>query len=174
MNGRTKPVRDLILTTACGLTILAASPAVASGMSKSKAIIEKTIENYVADINKGDLKRIVTACASRTSIVDGFPPYAWQTCADWWKGYESNNKAIGATLGSLSIGKPIYTEVAGDHAYLIYPATFTDTQEGKQVVYKGIGTMTLKKTKHGWIFTGSAWAWGANSLLAKGAAGGGS
>jgi ketosteroid isomerase-like protein len=174
MNVPTKPVRDLILTTACGLTILTASPAAASGMSKSKAIIEKTIENYVADINKGDVKGIVTACASRTSIVDGFPPYAWQTCADWWKGYESNNKAIGATLGSLSIGKPIYTEEAGDHAYLIYPATFTDTQEGKQVVYRGIGTMTLKRTTHGWVFTGSAWAWGANSLLAKGAADGGS
>ena len=174
MNGSMKPICDLILATVCGLTILAASPAVASGKSDAKAIIENTIERYVADINKGDVKGIVTACASRTSIVDGFPPYAWQTCADWWKGYESNNKAIGATLGTLSIGKPVYTEVAGNHAYLIYPATFTDTQEGKQVVYKGIGTMTLQKVQRGWVFTGSAWAWGANSLLAKGKAGEGS
>lgn len=67
MNVRTKPVRDLILTTACGLTILTASPAAASGMSKSKAIIEKTIENYVADINKGDVKGIVTACVRARS-----------------------------------------------------------------------------------------------------------
>jgi hypothetical protein len=174
MNSTARPVRNLILATACGLTMLAAGPTAASVKSNEKAIIETTIERYVADINRGDVEGIVSACASRTSIVDGFPPYAWWSCADWWRGYESNNRAIGATLGRLSIGKPVYTEVTGTHAYLIYPATFTDTQGGKKVVYKGIGTMTLEKRQHGWFFTGSAWAWGVNSLTAQGKASPGS
>lgn len=98
MDGSMRPLRDLILVTACGLSIVAPSPAVASGRSNAKVMIENTIAKYVADINKGDIKGIITACATHTAIVDGFPPYAWQTCADWWKDYESNNKVIGATI----------------------------------------------------------------------------
>lgn len=50
-------------------------------------------------------------------------------------GYEANNKAIYATLGIRSIAKPIYTDVKGDHAYSVYPVTFTDTQNGKTFSY---------------------------------------
>lgn len=160
LNGRTKRVRDLILAGTCVLFLLSASPAFASDASDLNVIVKK----FVTDINKGDFRSVVAACAPRTSIVDGFPPYAWQTCADWMKGYESNNKAIQATLGSLSIGKPVYTEVRGNHAYLIYPVTFADTQKGKQVSYKGSMTVTLQKTPSGWVFTGAASAWSANSL----------
>ncbi len=167
MNPRSCRIHDLILTITFGLAVLVASPVFASDTSRAKATIDKTVQKYIADMNKGDVKAIVAACAPRTSIVDDFPPYAWQTCADWWKDYESNNKVIGASLGTLSISHPVYTELAGDHAYSIYPATFTDTQNGKLVVYKGVGTMTLRKTQRGWVFTGSAWAWGVNNLLAK-------
>ncbi len=52
-------------------------------------------------------------------------------------------------------------------AHLIYPATFTDTQNGKRVVYQGIGTLVLRRMGEAWAFTGSAWAWGVNSHLAK-------
>jgi ketosteroid isomerase-like protein len=160
MNGSLKRVRDLLLAAAFVLTIVAAGPACASDASDVNA----TIQKWVADFNKGDLKSVVAACAPRAAIVDGFPPYAWQTCADWINGYEANNKAIQATHGTLVIGKPIYTELMGDRAYSIYPATFTDTQKGKPVVYKGTWTMTLQKTHGGWVFTGSASAWGVNSL----------
>ena len=143
----------------------------AGGASPEKGAIERAIRQYVANINRGDVKAIVAACARHTSVVDGSPPYAWQTCRDWWRSYVSNNRSVGATLGVLAIGKVVYWEVAHDHAYFIYPATFTDTQGGKFVVYNGIGTMTLKLTRLGWLFTGSAWAWGANTLLARGGTG---
>ena len=80
------------------------------------------------------------------------------------KAYESNNKAIKATLGILSIGKPLYVEVRRNHAYLIYPVTFTDRQNGKPFFYKGSMTVTLQKTHSGWTFTGAASAWSANTL----------
>ena len=160
MNDSMKRVRDLALAATCALSILAASPASASDVSDVKA----TIDKWVADFNRGDVKAVVAACAPLASIVDGFPPYAWPTCAEWMKGYEANNKALEATHGTLSIGAPIYTEVMGTHAYVIYPATFTHTQKGKPVVYNGHWTMTLRKTGGRWVFTGLASAWGVNSL----------
>ena len=158
MNRATRHVRGLLLAGTCALTILCASPVFASSASDLQVMVKK----LVSDINKGDSKSVAAACAPHTAIVDGFPPYAWQTCADWMEGYETNNKAIHATLGTLSIGKPTYTEVTGDHAYSVYPVTFTDTQNGKPASYKGFMAVTLQKTTSGWAFTGIASAWGTN------------
>lgn len=77
-------------------------------------------------------------------------------------GYAANNKAIHAPLGTLSIGNPTFTDVKGDHAYSVYPVTFTDTQNGKSFSYKGSMAVTLQKTARGWVFTGIASAWGTN------------
>jgi len=160
MNASSKHVRDLILAGTCALTVLSACPVLASDISDLNA----TVTKLVRDINTGDFRSVAAACATHASIVDGFPPYAWQTCADWMKAYESNNKAIKATLGTLSIGKPLYTEVRGGHAYLIYPVTFTDKQNGKTVSYKGNMAVTLQKTQSHWAFTGVASAWSGNAL----------
>ncbi len=157
-------VRNLIWAAVCALSVLGAGPASASDVSDVNA----TIEKWVGDFNKGDFKSMVAACAPRASIVDGFPPYAWQTCANWIDDYEANNKVIQATGGTLTIGKPLYTEVTADRAYMIYPATFTDAQKGKPVVYKGSWTMTLQKRRAGWVFTGSASAWGGNYTIHSG------
>jgi ketosteroid isomerase-like protein len=160
MNIATTRLRRLLLATTGALTLLAASPPPASDATDVQAVITK----WVADFNKGDMKAFVAACASKAAVVDGFPPYAWPSCGEWISAYEANNKAIGATPGTLTIGKVIYSEIANNTAYYIYPATFKDTQKGKPVTYKGTWTMTLQKTKAGWVFTGSASAWGVNTL----------
>ncbi len=164
MNASTKRLRDLLLTATCVLTILAPGHASAANAPNVRATIENIIEKLVTDMNKGDLKAVVAACAPRASIVDGFPPYAWQTCAGWMHDYEANNKAIQGTLGTLSTGKPMYTEAMGQHAYIIYPVTFTDKQKGKSVIYKGSWTITLWKTQGRWLITGAAGAWSWNNL----------
>ena len=160
MNSRMKRVRDLILAGSCGLAILSGSPAFASDAPIVNALVKK----LVADINKGDFSAVDAACAPRASIVDGFPPYAWQTCSDWMKAYETNNAAIGAALGTLYLGKALYTDVEQNNAYVIYPVTFTDAPKGKKVTYKGSMTVTLQKTHSGWVFTGVASAWTGNTL----------
>lgn len=157
MNCRGKRVRDLILAASCGAAIVSSGPGLASGMTDVNTIVKK----LVTDINKGNFNAVAAACAPRASIVDGFPPYAWQTCADWMKAYQVNNEAIHATLGTLSIGKPLYTDVGANYAYLIYPVTFTDAPNGKKATYKGTMTVTLEKTQGGWVFTGVASAWTA-------------
>lgn len=116
----------------------------------------ESVTKLVRDINKGDFKAVATACAPRAAVVDGFPPYAWQTCAEWMKAYHVNNEAIHATLGTLSVRKVLWTDVQANHAYLTYPVTFTDTQNGKKFTYKGTMAVTLEKTQSGWVFTGVA------------------
>ena len=144
----------------CALSVLAASPASASDESDIRAVVDK----WIADFNGDDLEAFVGACAANAPVVDGFPPYAWANCADWMRDYQANNSVIGATHGDLAIGDPIYSEVKADRAYVIYPATFTDTQETTSVVYRGSWTITFHKSDDRWLITGSASAWTENTL----------
>jgi len=148
----------MIVISCCALIVLWADPGVASNASDLQAAVKKLVSN----INKGDFKAVAAACAPRAAIVDGFPPYAWYTCADWMKDYNANNKAIHATLGVLSTGNPKWTDVHGSYAYSVYPVTFTDVQNGKSFSYRGSMAVTLKKTTSGWVFTGIGSTWGMN------------
>ena len=71
------------------------------------ADVKALIGKWIADFNTGDFDSFVSACAARTAVVDGFPPYAWLTCADWIGDYQANNAALQATHGTLEIGEPI-------------------------------------------------------------------
>lgn len=155
--------KQLAKVFTCVLPMLVAVPASASDASDASDI-QATVVKWVANINKGDFKAVAAECAAHASIVDGFPPYAWQTCPSWLSDYQANNKLIHAPLGTLSMGKPIYSELHGAHAYVIYPVTFADTQDGKQVVYKGTMTVVLQKSKGRWLISAQASAWGVNTL----------
>jgi len=143
------------IAAVCALCVAVGTSAAGSGTSD----VEFTIKKWVGDFNKGDMKHFLAACAPQVSVVDGFPPYAWPTCADRMKSYRENSEAIQLTAGRIWIGKPAYAEVTKDRAYMIYPATFSDQEQGKPVVYRGTWTLTLQKTASGWVFTGSASAW---------------
>jgi hypothetical protein len=147
--------RELLAAATCALCLLWAGPAAASDASEVTA----TVDKWVADFNKGDMQPFLAACAPKVSVIDGFPPFAWPTCAEWINGYHANSKAIQLTDGRLWIGKPVYSEVTAEHAYLIYPARFSDLEKGKPVVYRGAWTMTLQKAGGRWLFTGSSSAW---------------
>ncbi len=78
--------------------------------------------------------------------------------------YQANNNALAASHGRLAVGQLTYSEIKDDNAYYIYPATFSDTQAGKPVVYKGRWTMTLHRIGGRWRFTGSGSASDNNDL----------
>lgn len=148
-------LRQVLLAIVCSLGVFAADSAAASDQSDVAA----TIKKWVSDFNNGDRKAFLAACAPRTSVVDAFPPYAWSTCTDWMNDYKKNSQAIQLTEGTLWIGEPSYVDIAGSRAYAVYPATFSDNEKDKSVVYKGFWAMTLHKTTRGWVFTGSGSAW---------------
>ena len=142
------------------LSLLAVSSSASFASDASE--VAATIHKWVGDFNKGDMKAFTTVCAPNAAIIDGFPPYAWTSCAGWMNDYAANNKAIQATGGTLWIGKPAYFDVQGGRAYTNYPVKFSDVQKGKPVVYKGNWAMTLQKIPGGWVFTGSGSAWTGN------------
>lgn len=150
-----KHVGGLIFASAGVLFVLGAGCASASDASDVTAIIDK----WVGDFNKDDMKTFLAACAPRAAVVDLIPPYAWSSCNDWMDAYHANNKIIRLTEGRLSIGKALTSDVIGSTAYVIYPATFSDKENGKPVTYKGTWTITLKKARGSWVITGSASAW---------------
>jgi len=160
MQGIKKYLATFVFVIACTLFSFCASAQSDAVAKDAKA----TIAKWINDFNTGDFESFISACAPQTAVVDGFPPYAWLTCADWINDYQANNEALQATHGTLEIGESIYEEFNGNHAYLIYPATFSDTQQGKPVVYRGTWTITLEAQGNAWVFTGSASAWGVNNL----------
>lgn len=121
-----------------------------------------TVRQFIDGFNKGDVKSALAACASPVSIVDEFPPYAWQgatACADWAGDFEANAKTSGITDSVVTLQKPRHVDVAGDRAYVVVPANYDYKVKGKKTSQKGsIMAVALQRTAAGWRITGWSWA----------------
>ncbi|HUE66106.1 MAG TPA: nuclear transport factor 2 family protein [Rhizomicrobium sp.] len=148
-------MRMMILALAAAL---AATSAVASDKTDVMAVVKQAVD----DSNKGDMKAMAALCAANTSIIDEFPPHAWQgptACSDWSNDFDAYNKKNGITDGVVTLGKARHIDVSGDRAYVVIPAKFAYKQNGKPVVESGsIFTVALQKVAAGWRVTGFAWA----------------
>ncbi len=153
-----RPHGPSLLGLAAIFASLCASPVHAAQEAEAQAVITA----WVGDFNRGDLTAFTERCAPRAAVIDGFPPYAWTSCADWMAAYASNSKAIRLTDGKLSIGAPVSAFSEGSRVYLVYPATFSDKEDGKPVTYKGTWTITLEKSANRWAITGSGSNWGGD------------
>ena len=131
-------------------------PARASDETEAQAVVTE----WVAEFNRGDVTAFAARCARRAAVIDGFPPFAWTSCADWMSSYASNSKANKLTDGKLSIGWAVSAFTEGNRSYVVYPATFSDKEDGKVVVYNGTWTITLLKVNGRWAITGSGSNWG--------------
>lgn len=145
-------ISQALVVAAFGL----ATPVSASEADDLNAMVQR----WTADMNAGNMTAFYAACAPRVAVVDGFPPYAWRSCQDWMRDYAANNRRTNAAPGTVAIGAPLWTDIVGDRAYLSYAATFTNVQDGKTIVYKGMWAVTLAKTRRGWKITGSGSVWG--------------
>jgi len=120
-----------------------------------------TIQKYVDDFNKGDVKAMAADFAHQASILDGLPPHPWQAptaCEDWYRDVSAAGKQEGARDYFVSLGEPRHVDVTGDSAYVVVPATMAFRLHGKQVTQTGsIFTVALRRLAEGWRIT--AWAW---------------
>jgi ketosteroid isomerase-like protein len=150
-------MRRIILALAVAL---AAGPAAAS----DKTDVMATLNQFIDGFNKGDVKAALATCASPVSIVDEFPPFAWQgptACADWATDFEANAKKDGITDAVVTLAKPKHVVVAADRAYVVVKADYKYKLRGKKVSQKGATmTVALQKSPAGWRITGWAWATG--------------
>jgi hypothetical protein len=135
-----------------------------TAVADDKADALGTVKAFIDGFNKGDVKAALATCASPSSVVDEFPPYAWQGptgCADWAGDFDANAKKEGITPGDVTIAKPRHAEVKGDRAYLVLPAKYAYTLKGKKITQKGATfTVALQKQAGAWKITGWAWSTG--------------
>jgi hypothetical protein len=72
----------LVLAAALAVAPFAATPAAGSDETDVLA----TVKQYNDYFNKSDAEKAVGLCAPQTTVIDEFPPYAWQgatACSDW-------------------------------------------------------------------------------------------
>lgn len=143
---------------AAAALLMSGGPAIAGEQDE----VMKTVHQYVDSLNKGDLASVVASCAKESSIVDEFAPYQWygkDSCARWLTDLAAYNKSLGLTQGFNTLRKPQRVDVSGDHAYVVVPADFRYTLNGKQGAEVGaLFTLALHKEAAGWRITGWAWS----------------
>ena len=139
----------LVVVTA-GLAMAAENP--------EQAAVMKTVNQFTDGFNKADSKAMLAACAHQTSIIDEFPPHAWQSCTAWLNEFNVWAKKNGVTNGMVTLGDPKHVDVTGDRAYVVVSTTFTFAQNGKPMKEDGSTlTVVLQKGAAGWRIT--AWSW---------------
>lgn len=156
-------MRSLIAVFAAAVMIVAVVVAPRAAASDLTDVVA-TVNQFNDNMNKGDAKTAVAACAAPSFIVDEFPPYAWQgptACADWANDFAAYNKKNGITDLITTLGKPRHVDITGDRAYVAVPATYTCKQNGKRVTEShSLLTVALQKGADGWRVTGWSWTKG--------------
>ncbi len=159
MNDGTKFRRLVFLTLSIALAVGASG--VKASASNDTGVMA-TVNQFIDGLNKGDVKTAEAACGTQVSIIDEFPPYAWQganACSDWVSAYGADAKKEGITDGNVTLGAPWRVDVAGDRAYVVAPATYSYKQHGKaETESNAVFTVALQKVTADWRITGWTWS----------------
>ena len=131
---------------------------------QDKTAVMAPVRQFVDAFNKGDTKTAAAMCADQTSIIDEFPPHAWQgagACGRWMNDYDADAKKNGVTDGVVTLGSPRHIDSTASHAYVVVPADYTYKQKGKVVKETGsMLTVALQIGASGWRII--AWSWTKN------------
>jgi ketosteroid isomerase-like protein len=144
-----------------GLALLAAvhNAQGATAMSTETPIM--AVRHYIDAFNKGDAKEMAATFAVPGVILDGMAPHVWQgptAAQDWYRDVLIEGKEHGASEYFVTLGEPTQTNVTGDSAYVVVPATMTFKVHGKKITQTGaIFTVALRRLPEGWRI--AAWAW---------------
>jgi ketosteroid isomerase-like protein len=145
------------MTIAVVLVMWAAGFAVPAENPEHAATM-KTVDQFVDGFNRAHSKAMLATCAHQTSIIDDFPPHAWQACAAWLNDFNAWAKKNGVTDGMVTLGDPKHVDITGDRAYVVVPTTFTYKHNGEPMHEAGsMLTLVLQKSTAGWRIT--AWTW---------------
>jgi hypothetical protein len=118
-----------------------------------------TVTRFVDDFNTNNGPGALAQCASRTAIIDEFPPHTWQSCAAWASAEDAYDKAQGVTDTIVTLGTPWHVAVTGNVAYVVVPAVYTFKQRGKPMTENGsVFTLVLEKMTAGWRIVSWTWA----------------
>ena len=127
------------------------------------------VHRYIDAFNKGDVKEMAAVFAVPGSILDGMPPHVWHgktAPEDWYRDVLINTKKEGASDFFVTVARPLHTQITGDAAYMVIPATMSFKVHGKQITQSGaVFTMALRRVSDGWRIAAWAWAKGAQHSI---------
>ena len=128
-------------------------------VASAKTDAMEPVQQFVVGFNKGDFSSAVAACADTASVIDDFPPHAWQGsgCKEWADGFEAVTKQEGITEARIILDKPRHVDVTGDRAYVVVPVRLDYKVKGKPKKLPSLFTAAIHKEAGGWRITG--WAW---------------
>jgi len=139
-----------------GMLFLAAAPVAHAG----DAGMEATIRQFADAFNKGDMKTAKALHVAAPIIVDEIAPYSWsgpKAFDSWGADLGKAEAAEGKSGGKVTIGAPTRENIAGDHAYVVAPTTYTFLQKGQIMRETSQITMVLAKDASGWKI--ASWTW---------------
>ena len=128
-------------------------------VASEKTDAMEPVQRFVDGFNKGDFNSAVAVCADTASVIDDFPPHAWQGsgCKEWADGFKALTKQEGITEARIILGKPRHVDVTGDRAYVVVPVRLDYKVKGKSKKLPSLFTAAIDKEAGGWRITG--WAW---------------
>jgi len=141
---------------ALAASLLATVPAAASDRTDIEAVLKQWISAEGGS---------AATCADDAAVVDDVPPFEWRgpgACAGWQKDEDAYLQQAGITDATGTLGKPQQLIIDADRAYVVAPATFSFTQNGKRRTQIATSTLVLRKTPAGWRIT--AWTWATRTV----------
>jgi ketosteroid isomerase-like protein len=158
-NGNTTMQRTLLAISAGAALALAAGQAALAAPPADGPVA--AVHQFIDGFNKGDLTAAQAAHMPDAVIIDEVPPHIWRgpNAVQAWAGdLDKAAKAAGDTDQKVTLGAPIRSEVNGDTAYVVVPATYSYKQKGKPTVERAQMTVALRKDGDAWKITGWGWA----------------
>jgi ketosteroid isomerase-like protein len=156
-------MQRMLFTILAGATLmLAAGPAPAAAQARAPASGPlAAVHQFIDNFNKGDAKAAQAAHAPDVVIIDEFPPHVWRgpdAFQAWAADFDKTSKAAGDTDQRVTLGQPIRSEINGDTAYVVVPASYSYKEKGKPIVERAQMAVALRKDGAAWKIAGWAWA----------------
>lgn len=122
----------------------------------------RTIQQFIAAINKGDLKSAdATFDPKIAEITDDFAPHHWSgshAMLAWAKDFGKLLEAAHITEPNIVVTASKHTAVEATHAFAPLPTIYTYKLNGKPMRETGVLVFALEKTAGAWKIVSMSWA----------------
>jgi ketosteroid isomerase-like protein len=119
------------------------------------------IRQYIDAFNRGDAGALASFFAVPGSILDGMAPHVWSgptATQDWYRDALIEAEHLEVSGYFVTLGEALHSNVTGDSAYVVLPATMKFNMKGKQVTQSGaFFTVALRRIDGAWRI--ASWAW---------------
>lgn len=120
----------------------------------------RTVARFIAAVDGGKMVAADAAFSADAELTDDFAPFHWSgphVVRAWFGAFGKLMAAAQITKPSISVAAATFPAIAGTHAYLPLPTTFTFEQHGTAMKESGMLIFSLDRTAAGWKIASMAW-----------------